>query len=498
MKKIFMVIFLSILFCSDKQIYSTVQMMDQIMIIDPQSLSIDSSILTEFGDTPASVDCIVNDSEMNCNMTDGCDWLMNMCMDSDISTCEDNNSEMSCNMHNECEWMMGMCMEDTDSSVINTPHFIALDEINGYWFVTTIASGFIAQFSLLDNSLIDTYFVGDAPALLVVDSINRKIYCSRMMPMNGMSNMMPNSESNIIQSIEYNAMGFVEVESQEYIISSPAPHGIAISDNGSEIYTASNTADWIYKIDTETNEIFGSAMDLEVSNSPDQVTQRLKPIQCEVFGSRLFISCSAGVWMNPFDGSQTTIEGTLQMWDTSTMTLIDEIGLGNHSAPWHIKKSPVDELIYVFLSGDNLYETEGLACIRFTDDNLVEEWITNDLSFDTLHGIDISSDGQSIYVSGRGDGNIHVFNSYGDYINNIFLGSTSMLGGIAIEQRGLPVAGDLNNDSSFSINDIILLIDTIFSPMMSSPYNLSASDVNEDENINIYDIVLLIDNIFSN
>ena len=73
-----------------------------------------------------------------------------------------------------------------------------------------------------------------------------------------------------------------------------------------------------------------------------------------------------------------------------------------------------------------------------------------------------------------------------------------MLGGIAIEQRGLPVAGDLNNDSLFSINDIILLIDTIFSPMMSSPYNLSASDVNEDENINIYDIVVMIDNIFSN
>ena len=30
-----------------------------------------------------------------------------------------------------------------------------MDELNGYWFVTTIASGFVAQFSLFDNTLID-------------------------------------------------------------------------------------------------------------------------------------------------------------------------------------------------------------------------------------------------------------------------------------------------------------------------------------------------------
>jgi len=201
--------------------------------------------------------------------------------------------------------------------------------------------------------------------------------------------------------------------------------------------------------------------------------------------------------MNPFTGEQSIIEGSLQMWDTDTMTILDEIDLGEHSAPWHIKKSPIDELIYVVLSGDNLYPTEGLACIRYENDQLVEEWMTHDSSFDTLHGIDISSDGQLIYVSGRGDGNIHIFNSSGSYVSNIFLGSTSMLGGLAIEQIGLPDAGDLNNDNVFSVNDIILLINSIFYPGMSSPYSLSASDINEDDNINIFDIVLLIDNILS-
>ena len=467
MKKIFIAILLSFIFTSDIQIYSTIQMMDQVIIINSQTLSIEGSVLTEFGES------------------------------NNLNNCVDNDTQMSCTMVNGCEWMMNMCMDSSESDIINTPHFIALDERNGYWFVTTIASGFIAQFSLLDNSLIDTYFVGDSPALLAVDSVNKKIYCSRMMPMNGMGNMLPNADSNIIQSLGYNALGFLEIESREYVISSPAPHGIAISNDGAEIYTASNTADWIYKINTETNEILGSAMDQEVNNAPDQVTQRLKPIQCEVSGNRLFISCSSGIWMNPFDGSQTIIEGSLQMWDTDTMTILGEISLGEHSAPWHIKKSPVDEVIYVVLAGDNINQNEGLACIRYENDYLVQDWMTHDSSFDTLHGIDISSDGQRIYVSGRGDGNIHIFNSAGDYIDNIFLGSTSMLGGLAIEQIGLPNLGDLNNDNFFSVNDIILLINSIFYPDMSSPYSLFASDINEDENINIFDIVLLIDNILS-
>ena len=48
----------------------------------------------------------------------------------------------------------------------NTPHFIVMDEDSGYWFVTTIASGYVAQYSLVNNTLIDKYFVGDSPALL--------------------------------------------------------------------------------------------------------------------------------------------------------------------------------------------------------------------------------------------------------------------------------------------------------------------------------------------
>ena len=48
---------------------------------------------------------------MDCNMVDGCDWMMGMCMESSLQSCMDYSMEMECDMANGCEWMMGMCME---------------------------------------------------------------------------------------------------------------------------------------------------------------------------------------------------------------------------------------------------------------------------------------------------------------------------------------------------------------------------------------------------
>ena len=465
MKILILNIILAFVFSSDKQIYSTVQMMDQVMVLNSESLVVEGSIMTEFGDSNMAISCNSFSNMQEC-MLNGCEWSMNMCMDS-----MGNNS-------------------------VNTPHFIVLDEVNGYWFVTTIASGYIGQYSLLDNMLIDTYFVGDAPALLAVDPINKKVCCSRMMPMNGMGNMMPSSESNIIQGLNYGPMGLSESEDQVYVINSPAPHGLALNHDGTELYTASNTADWLYKINTATHEITGIVMDVIIDNTPDQVTQRLKPIQCISVGNKLFVSCSSGIWQNPYTGEQTIIEGNIQMWNSNDMTLLDSINLGEHTAPWHMKESPVDDVLYVALSGDNLYKTEGLACIRYGEE-LSIEWITNNPSFDTLHGVDVSSDGSTIYVSARGDGYIHVFNSDGDYSANVSLGSMSMLGGLAIEKKGLPQFGDLNNDSTFDVLDVVNTISIIFNPMMNSPYSIFASDFNSDGQTNIFDIISITENILN-
>ena len=41
----------------------------------------------------------------------------------------------------------------------------------------------------------------------------------------------------------------------DYELPAPAPHGLDISDNGEYLFVASNTSDWVYKVNTESGEI---------------------------------------------------------------------------------------------------------------------------------------------------------------------------------------------------------------------------------------------------
>ena len=53
--------------------------------------------------------------------------------------------------------------------------------------------------------------------------------------------------------------------------------------------------------------------------------------------------------------------------------------------------------------------------------------------FETLHGIDVSSDGERIYVSGRKDGNLHIFNGgTGKLERSISLGNNPLAGGVQV------------------------------------------------------------------
>ena len=104
-----------------------------------------------------------------------------------------------------------------------------------------------------------------------------------------------------------------------------------------------------------------------------------------------------------------------------------------------------------------------------------------------------------VYVSGRGDGHIHVFSAInGDYLNSQSLGNTSMLGGLTIEKKGLPNLGDLNNNNLFNIVDIVALVQIVLNPMMADPYPNYASDLNVDEIVNVADIIGLVSIVLEN
>ena len=320
---------------------------------------------------------------------------------------------------------------DYNPSMDETPHFIVIDEINRYWFVTTIVSGYVGRYNMDTDELIDTLFIGDSPALMVANEIDKKLYVSRMMPM---GSMMTGSMSTVVQEIDYSDSSKMEL-SNEFSIDSPAPHGIAINSTGSEVFVTSNTADWIYKITAATGEISGKVMDASIGNYPDNVTQRLKPIQVvSVEDSLLFVTCSAGIWVHPSSGEPDTLSGLVQLWNSNTLTLIDTLQFSWNSSPWHIIQSPVNREVYVVLSGDVLYPgSAGIACLTFESNTLALKWETHSESFETLHGIDVSSDGERIYVSGRKDGNLHIFNGgTGKLEMSIPIGNNPLAGGVQV------------------------------------------------------------------
>jgi len=468
MLKAIPVFLFSILFSGD--IYVALQMLDQVGVVDSETLELVNLVDTNFNEA-SSDNCMDYTTDMDCNMSDGCEWMMGMCMESDGG---------------------GMQMGN------NTPHFIAVDDLNGYWFTSTIASGYIARFKLVTNEFIDKIFVGDSPALLTLNKDDKKIYCSRMMPM---GNMMPGAESTIIHEIDYS--GNMLMSLNEFEIPSPAPHGISINSDGSEVYVASNTADWIYKIIPSTGEIIGSVMDLEINNPSDIETQRLKPIQCISIGdSLLFVTCSGGQWFDPWTGSQQEIPGEVQLWNTSTMTKLTSYQFDWYSSPWHIVKHPYENKIYVTLAGDGLYPgSSGVAALAYQDSELSIDWFSSNEEFETLHGINISDNGDHIYASGRGDGHLHVLNSEsGLLVNSVELSTSSdmvMAGGVAFF-NGYQL-GNLNNDDLIDIFDIILLVSYVLGNL--DDYNSVlfdySGDLNLDGTINISDILALVNIILN-
>ena len=76
-------------------------MLDQVGIVDSETFQLEETINTDFND----ISCMDYTSDISCNMVDSCEWTMDMCMESGG----------------------GMQMSN------NTPHFIAVDDLNGYW-----------------------------------------------------------------------------------------------------------------------------------------------------------------------------------------------------------------------------------------------------------------------------------------------------------------------------------------------------------------------------
>jgi hypothetical protein len=69
-------------------------------------------------------------------------------------------------------------------------------------------------------------------------------------------------------------------------------------------------------------------------------------------------------------------------------------------------------------------DSDGVACLSYDENSMDLKWIKHSDEFKMLHGIDISVDGEKLYVSGRIDGKLHVLNAQdGEVLQSIYLGA---------------------------------------------------------------------------
>ena len=326
-----------------------------------------------------------------------------------------------------------------DEMGMDIPHFVAIDESNEFWFVTAFQSGYVGMFDLNEDTLISKIDLGSGstPALLAIDEGNKMLYVSQMMDMGMMS-----GGDNRLYSIDYSSgqlvdAGGIDLTLSGNILSFPQPHAISIDFNtnrGTSLVTASHSADWlsmtrldnasitpsaypflkgedftdlngngIYDlgedfIDTDMDGVYDPAQEAVI-----EIDNGFKPLDASQKDNFIFISCLGNTTSN--------ISGQVQSWSLNSFGVLSTFEYGISTKPWHIVSSPTLNEVFVVLSGSEEVDA-GLSCLTYNEQGLLtEKWRTTDPSFDTLHGLTISSDGSRAYVSSRGDGSIYVFDT---------------------------------------------------------------------------------------
>lgn len=333
--------------------------------------------------------------------------------------CSEIENQMECEMSG-CMWHemdngMNHCMMHDMGNGVVQPHDIAVDNANGYWFTTAMMGFQVLMYSTDDNELIASYETSAMPALLSIDEINRKLYVSGGMPMNG--------PTNKILELEYNDNSLELIE--EWDVQFTYAHGIHFDEISGNVFAVSKTADFIAKFDPNQVQVpfvnpMIASMDSSVNTNFNIEPRRLWPIEITGKYPYLFVTCSAGDWNSGSDYEE--IPGQVQMWDMRDLKLLTTYDFDTYSRPWHIEVSPIEDKFYVSLSGgdgSNGSSNSGVACIEYSVNDLEysmnQSWITTSSEYGSLHGITLHSDcdgNYHVYSSGKTDGNIYKFDAF--------------------------------------------------------------------------------------
>ena len=306
-----------------------------------------------------------------------------------------------------------------DDGEPEVPHYIAIDQSSGYWFVTAKGTGFVGMFDLNTDTLIDTFNLGpmSMPAFIGVDKNNKNIYISRGAMMGGDDHLyVLNYSSGLL--VDAGLLDFTSV-----VPSFNQVHALSIdypTVRGTSLIAASYSQDLFALMSLDNDLVTPSIYTLESEEESGAESGRIKPLTVTQKDDFIFFSCHGN--------NSNNIPGHIQSWSLTTASQLDTLQLSFSSKPWHITPSPNSNEIFTVLKGTqgmlqegDVYSEAGLSCLSYDENgNLTEKWRNTSSDFNMLHGIAISSDGSRAYVSSMGNGSVLVFDtSSGDLLNTI-------------------------------------------------------------------------------
>ena len=311
----------------------------------------------------------------------------------------------------------GELINEVEVDFINTgdrPHYIVIDEIHRAWYVTLISSGYVCKFDLDTDQLLDSVFVGNQPALMDIDRERQILYVSRFMPMPSMG--MDGTSSQLIHQIDAQTMVILNTEN----VGASSPHGIALSNDGSTLWVASNEASHFFKIPTSTfglynnqAENFQLGYDVPANYEINDNIYNALELILSNDNSQLFVSCSGKGEVRIFD----TLNGdSLKYYSTGIM-------------PWHMAISRDDRYLYTTnRMSNNVVQIDLLSgdARAFTMENLIMP-----------HGIALTADDSKLLVG----------SSMGDTVYILDAQSMILLHSIYFSDINMDMDGEMNMNS---------------------------------------------------
>lgn len=262
----------------------------------------------------------------------------------------------------------------------DAPHFVVTGQ--HFWYVSLIGTGQVWKFDLHADTLVGKGTVQGAPALLSLTPDGNKLYVSQFMT----------SSTNRVTVINTATMAVIKT-----INVWTMPHGMRMNHAGTRLYVANMMSDNISVIDVARDSVVAT-IPVAYDASPFGPTKYM-PMEVAVSPDDAVFMVTCSEW------------DEVRMFDAVTNTLVDSFRVG--SQPWHLQFTPDGQFCYVT---NRLGNSVSVIHIPMRH---VMSTIASASTFAYPHGVDISADGQYVFVSNENISHRYVPRYNMEYVGNV-------------------------------------------------------------------------------